>query len=65
VGKAQTAFSLLATRPTLAPAAVRDEHDDGGDIRTLPDGRIVPLDWQDGHEAARPVLDRAAPATWD
>lgn len=66
MGKAQTTFSLLATRPRPEPVvAVRDPADDGGDVRALPDGRIVPLDWQDEQTSPRPVLDRAAPATWD
>jgi hypothetical protein len=31
------------------------------DLRALPDGRIVPLDW---HEE-EPEIDRGSDATWD
>jgi hypothetical protein len=67
VGKAQTVFQALSRKPD---AALDEQQlvpgDDGGDLRLMPDGRIVPLQER---PAASPEpqreIDRGSVATWD
>ncbi len=64
MGKAKELFEELQTLdapPAPEPAATAV--DDSRDLRALPDGRIVPLDWTESKP--QPEIDRGSPATWD
>lgn len=63
MGRADTVFEELARRePLPEPAeAEADVGDDGGDLRALPDGRILAL----GERWREREIARGSRATWD
>jgi hypothetical protein len=61
MGRAQ---DLLAEFRKLEPVASESAVvDDGHDVRALPDGRLVPLDYDE--QEPGPEIGRGSPATYD
>lgn len=58
----QSVFDHLVGRSTPLGSTASDT---GGDMRALPDGRVVPLDWREEEQPEAPVIDRASSRTWD
>ncbi len=59
---AEKVFEQLGQR-AVASRSRGAERSDDRDLRALPDGRIVPLEWRE--EKPEPEIDRGSRATFD
>jgi hypothetical protein len=59
----QSVFDHLVGRS--APLGSTASDTTGGDMRALPDGRVVPLDWREEEQPEAPVIDRGSRRGWD
>lgn len=63
MGKAKELFDQLQALKVPRTPEPAVTVDDARDLRALPDGRIVALDWTESQP--EPEIDRGSRATWD